>query len=144
MLSEVSIICASTRLHYLNPAKLEYDKFISYANEPLCNLSFRHSEIGVHQVQGVDIFDSLRELRKILYEQYDVYLLCAGSRVDTYPSGASRNMTGGRVQFIYTLGRDPTRSDEVKIFDSATPSQVGSVEEQLGYHDEWLRSVNLI
>lgn len=144
MISEIPIISASNRLIHPNQARLEYDKFIAYANELLCNLSFFHPEFGTHCVQGVDIFECLCKLREILHEQHDVYILCAGSRVDTYSSGAARNMSGGQVLFSYTFGKYPTRDDEVRIFDSTTPDKIGSLEEQFRYHDDWLRSMNLI
>lgn len=143
MMFEVAIIGASDHVIYSQKARLEYDKLIAYANEPLCNLSFSHPELETHQVQGVDIFECMFTLREILHEQHDIYLLCAGSRIDTYSAGAARNMSGGRILFIYTFGKCPTRADEVRIFDPASPDRVGSVEEQVRYHDEWLRSVGL-
>jgi hypothetical protein len=142
VISEVPIISAITHLPYSHKARLEYGKFIAYANAPPCDLSFIHPEIGTYQVQGVDIFECLFKLRKILHEQHDVYLLCAGSRIDTYSSGAARNMSGGRIQFIYTFGEYPTRANQVQIFDSTTSDKVGSLEEQIRYHNDWLKSVD--
>ncbi|MCY6493925.1 hypothetical protein [Leptolyngbya sp. GGD] len=144
MISDVPILHAASRSLYTHPARLEYDKFIAYADDSLCHLSFSHPEVQAHEVQGVDIFECLNKLRRILQDEYGLYLSCAGSRIDTYSSGAARNMSGGRVLFIYTLGQYPTRSNEVRIFDPAPPEKVGSLEEQQRYHDDWLKSINLI
>ncbi|MBL1178741.1 hypothetical protein [Pantanalinema sp. GBBB05] len=144
MISEVPIIDASNRLVHPSQARLKYDKYVAYANEPLCNLSCFHPEFGTYHVEGVDIFECLCKLRQILHERHNVYILCAGSRIDTYSSGAARNMSGGRVLFSYILGKFPTRDDEVRIFDLTTPNKVGSPEEQLRYHMDWLKSMNFI
>ena len=48
---------------------------------------------------GVDLFAAFLELREEL-EKAGHLLLCAGSRVDVWPSGMSRSMCGGVRAYI--------------------------------------------
>ncbi|WP_309736981.1 hypothetical protein [Chamaesiphon sp. OTE_75_metabat_556] len=88
-----------------------------------------------------DVFRCLTQLRLELAK--DGYkILCAGARIDVYPSGMSRDMGGGVVANVLSskaekTDLDPTVEGEnaelVHIFDYAEPDLIVSVEEQFNY-----------
>lgn len=119
---------------------IEYDRTIAYAGEELCILSFKQDELGEHSFKGIDIFESFCKLRKFL-EEKGLKILCRGAQYNVYPSSASRNMTGGYKLYIYRMGEHPQRTDMVKIFDPADVNEVGTVQEQIDYHNRWIESV---
>lgn len=87
---------------------------------------------------GEDLFEALIALRKEL-EKTGYRLLCAGARVDVFPSGMSRSMGGGRKAYITQLGEPAT--DTIDIFAEAEPGAVGTVEQQKEFHTKWIRSL---
>jgi hypothetical protein len=81
-----------------------------------------------------DIFECFNQLRLEL-AKHDLKVLCAGARIDVYPSGMSRNMGGGVVAQVSSI--DSTSGEEdvqlVNIFDYAEPDLIVSVEKQFNY-----------
>lgn len=88
--------------------------------------------------EGSDLFDALMILRKHL-ERSGFRLLCAGARRDTYPSGMARSMGGGRKAYVFELSKPAT--ELVDIFAEARPEQVGSVDEQQLFWQQWMTSL---
>lgn len=84
------------------------------------------------------MFDALIVLRKQL-ESAGLRLLCAGARRDAYPSGMARSMGGARKAYIFGLGKPAT--ELVDIFAEAQPEQVGTVDEQQRYRQQWMASL---
>lgn len=121
---------------------ISYDRVVSYRGEPPCVLTFQSSELGEHQFSGIDVFECLCNLRRFL-EEKGWRILCNGARFDAYPSGMSRDMSGGHKLYIRKIGQHPQRSDLVKIFDKAEPEKIGTIEEQLSYYKQWLESISL-
>lgn len=82
-----------------------------------------------------DVFECLTQLRLEL-AKYGCKPLCAGARIDVYPSGMSRDMGGGKLLQVFSS--EPTNEwEDVKhvwIFDYAEPDLIASVEEQFNYH----------
>jgi hypothetical protein len=82
-----------------------------------------------------DVFECLTQLRLEL-AKYGCKPLCAGARIDVYPSGMSRDMGGGKLLQVFSS--EPTKEWEdvthVWIFDYAEPDLIASVEEQFNYH----------
>ena len=92
------------------------------------------------EATGVDLFDSLRNLRATL-EEDGIRILCAGARADVYPSGMSRTMSDGRKAYTLKLGLVAQRNDLVDIFSYASPREVGTVAEQRRFHEQWISSI---
>lgn len=88
--------------------------------------------------KGSDLFDALTILRKQL-ESDGFRLLCAGARRDAYPSGMARSMGGARKAYIFELGKPAT--ELVDIFTEARPEQVGTVEDQQRFRQQWMTSL---
>ena len=66
-------------------------------------------------------------------------LLCAGARRDAYPSGMARSMGGARKAYIFELGKPAT--ELVDIFAEAQPEQVGTMDEQQRFRQQWMTSL---
>lgn len=88
--------------------------------------------------EGDDLFEALIALRLKL-EETGYRVLCAGARVDVFPSGMSRNMGGARKAYITRLGEPATNL--IDIFDEAKAELVGTVEGQKEFHNKWGRSL---
>jgi len=79
---------------------------------------------------GADFFDSLQNLRGLL--EPDGQMLCVqGACRDVFPSGMSRQMSGGRSAYRFVAGRRPGREDLVDIFAPAACDRVVGVDEQI-------------
>lgn len=90
------------------------------------------------EVIGDDLFSCLSLIRED-FEREGAVLLCKGSKPNVWPSGMSREMSGGRMGYTMEFGK-PTRRDQmVDIFDHASPDEVGSVQEQRDFIREWRR-----
>lgn len=84
------------------------------------------------------LFDALIVLRKQL-ESAGFRLICAGARRDAYPSGMARSMGGARKAYILELGKPAT--ELVDIFAVTESEQVGTVQEQKCYRQQWMASL---
>jgi hypothetical protein len=84
---------------------------------------------SVFQAQEFDIFECLIAIRRQL-EPMNWVLCCAGARADVWPSGMSRDMSGGRRAYVHVAGRRPSFEDLVDIFDPADCGDVVSVDAQ--------------
>jgi hypothetical protein len=84
---------------------------------------------------GEDVFECLTQLR-IELAKYGYKPLCAGARLDVYPSGMARDMGDGLSAQV--ISSEPTNDWEdiqhVSIFDYAEPDLIASVEEQFNYY----------
>jgi hypothetical protein len=83
-----------------------------------------------YSAAGYDLFDALTTLRRSL--ESDGWLICcAGASRDVYPSGMSRQMSGGRAAYRHVTGRQPGQADLVDILDAVDPVEVVGVDAQL-------------
>jgi hypothetical protein len=89
---------------------------------------------------GEDLFEAQITLRAEL-EKAGHKILCAGSRIDVYPSGMSRFMAGGRKAYVTELGFPVTKL--VDMLDYAGPESIGSIEQQRQFHQEWIKSLKM-
>lgn len=87
---------------------------------------------------GDDLFDAMIALRREM-EQKGARLLCVGARIDTYPSGMARSMGAARKVYKTRLGHSATELFD--IFDEADADHVGTIEQQLNFHNEWIESL---
>jgi hypothetical protein len=95
---------------------------------------------GAREYEGIDLFEAMIAFRREL-DGSGSQLLCAGARVDVFPSGMSRSMSGGRRAYKNRLGIHAAKSDLVDIFEYTEPEFVSSVERQMEFHKEWTASL---
>jgi hypothetical protein len=103
-------------------------------------IDFTSSVHHTRRYEGHDLFECLTLLRQDL-ETEGWYILCAGARIDVYPSRMARDMGGGRKAYVMRLGVPAKSDDLVDTFATAQIEQVGTVEEQLAYYERWLKSL---
>jgi hypothetical protein len=113
---------------------------IEIAQAPNWKLIFSGAGLTNHQFSGDDLFDALISMRLTL-EKIGVQTLCAGARRDVFPSGMSRDMSGGRKAYATRLGAPALRADLLDIFDYSDVDSVGSVEQQKMFHEKWIASL---
>jgi hypothetical protein len=80
-----------------------------------------------------DVFECLTQLRLEL-AKYGYKPLCAGARLDVYPSGMCRDMGDGLSAYVLTPKKQTDLKDLVDIFEYAEPDLIASVEEQYNYY----------
>lgn len=110
----------------------------TFTTQPPYTIEFSHAELGAERFTGEDLFDCLTALREFL-AQHDICPLCAGARVDAYPSRMSRQMSGGRKVYIMEMGKPAEQLAD--IFDAAPPEKVASIDAQREYFQEWVKSL---
>jgi len=113
---------------------------LTYETGNICSIEFASSFCSGIAFSGRDLFDALVGLRLHL-EKDGWYLLCAGSRLNAYPSGMSRDMSKGRRLSLLFLGTPARREDKADIFDPAEIEDVSDVETQKAYFERWLKSL---
>ncbi|CAN3985909.1 hypothetical protein [Kitasatospora purpeofusca] len=104
-------------------------------NGEVPGIVLRSSDGTAWSAEGDDIFDALSHIR-LQIEPLGYQLLCNGARIDAYPSGMSRDMSGGTVLYVLKLGRGAQQ--RVSIFDRAAPASVGTVAAQREFFESWL------
>ncbi len=100
---------------------------------------FSGLELKKYEFSGDDLFEALIALRLEL-EKFGAQLLCVGARSNTFPSGMSRDMGGGRKASVARIG-SPMNEDLFDILDYAEPESVGSVAEQQAFYKEWVEAL---
>src|SRR6266545_3267814 len=90
---------------------------------------------------GPDFFESLCAIREHELEPRGIIPLCNGARLDVYPLGMSRSMSGARTASVLKMDHQTERADLVGIFASASADSVTTVHEQREYFREWCKSV---
>lgn len=90
--------------------------------------------------EGYDLFEALIALRRAVDAEGGL-ILCAGARVDVFPSPMARDMGPARRAYILTLGKPGRTEDLVDIFEPAEAAQIGSVEAQAEYYESWTKSL---
>jgi hypothetical protein len=97
-------------------------------------------ECSVYKISGQDNypFSALLIIRKEL-EKMEFKILCNGSRLDVYPSGAA---LGSLKAYALKMGKVATRNDLVSIFEATNDvRKIATVDEQKEYYRKWLDSV---
>jgi len=97
-----------------------------------CNLQ----EFGA---TGEDFFSAFADVRSQL-EPFKIRVLCYGACRNVYPSGMLRDMANGLKAYKLSLGKKPDRSDVVGIFDKGPEMDIGSVDDQRRFYDQWFNS----
>lgn len=113
---------------------------LSFSRKEPWHLLFEGNEMPEIIFDNADLFECLTNLRLKL-EISNLLILCNGSVRNIYPSGMSREMSGGRLAYRIHLGKPTTRDDIIDIFEPASPSDVVKVIEQEEFHQQWMRSL---
>jgi hypothetical protein len=119
------------------PNRTVLDCVVKVSRNP-CRLIFSGPEMQKSEFSKNDLFDALIALRKELGKM-GCQILCAGARVDVFPSGMGRDMGRGRKAYVLRLGQPAT--ELLDIFEYAPPEMVGSVEQQRAFHTKWVESL---
>ena len=112
---------------------------VKHAVAPPWFIELSLDELHDTKFEGSDLFDCLCSLRSKL-DVLGIKMLCNGARIDTYPSPMLQS-SGARKVYITTLGKQALRENLVNIFDEALPEKIGTVEQQIGYHNKWIESL---
>lgn len=112
----------------------------TFTTRPPYTIEFSYAGLGAQRFTGEDLFDCLTAVREFL-AQHDICPLCAGARVDAYPSRMSRQMSGGRKVYLMEMGAPAEQLAD--IFDEAPAEKVGSIDAQRQYFQEWLVSLQV-
>ncbi len=104
------------------------------------NLNFSGLDLDKQEFSAGDTFANLCELRLEL-EKIGAQALCAGARIDVWPSGMSRGMGSGARAYITRRTGPSSQEDNINIFDYAPPELVGSVVQQTEFHKVWRESM---
>ncbi|MEY9969023.1 hypothetical protein ABIA33_007110 [Streptacidiphilus sp. MAP12-16] len=90
---------------------------------------------------GDDYFTALQDLRLSL-DAEGLRLLCAGARVDAYPSPMMFDMFRGLTVYIHRMNRQASR--KAQLFSPAKASKIATVGAQNAFHDRWLAGRKII
>jgi len=105
---------------------------------PPWRLIFSGAGIERREFEATDLFEALKALRLVL-EGMEAQLLCAGARLDVFPSAMARDMGGARRAYITRPGSPA--SELIDILDDASPDLVASVGDQKTFHEKWFLSL---
>lgn len=95
--------------------------------------------LGTTKFEGSDLFDCLRSLRSRL-EILGIKILCNGARIDAYPSPMLQS-SGARKVYLTIIGKQALRENLVNVFDETDAAHIGTVEQQIDYHNKWIDSL---
>ena len=112
---------------------------LTWSDHEPWRVGWQHMCLGEQSFEAQDLFAALQSIRHYL-AMHGWRLLCYGARNDVYPSGMSRESTGGRTAYILSIGQRTQRSDLVDIFNPTTDDHIGTVSEQETYYCAWLKS----
>jgi hypothetical protein len=94
---------------------------------------------GRLRAEAEDLFECLVKLRTEL-EKEGAKILCNGARVDAFPSGMAREMSGGKKVYLLKKGEPANPKDLVNTFDEAPIEQIASVADQRDSYLAWIKS----
>jgi hypothetical protein len=105
-----------------------------------CAVTFRHEQFGEQRFEGNDYFAALVRLRYFL-EERECRILCQGARKEAHPSAMQRDTAEGLAAYILHLGRPGRTDDVVNTFAEVPAEQVGTIEQQRAFYQQWLQSL---
>ncbi|MFW0754935.1 hypothetical protein ACN1C3_09285 [Pseudomonas sp. H11T01] len=88
---------------------------------------------------GSDFYDCLSHIRA---DHRDITFLCKGAKINVHPSSMSSQMSLGIKAYELTLGKAPSLSDVVSIFDYEENNLTNDPEIQKGFYRLWLETDN--
>lgn len=116
-----------------NEAVLELEE-----DNDICRILFLLREYSV-TVEAENYFYALLELRKKL-EAQNIKILCKGASRNVYPSPMILSMGEAIKAYQLTMGKQARMSDLVNIFAPCEVDEYATIEEQLIFYNDWLRS----
>ena len=116
-----------------NKAVLELEE-----DNDICRILFLLRDYSV-TVEAENYFFALLELRKKL-EAQNIKILCKGASRNVYPSPMILSMGEAIKAYQLTMGKQARMSDLVNIFAPCEVDEYATIEEQLIFYNDWLRS----
>ncbi|MET6997066.1 hypothetical protein [Chitinophaga defluvii] len=89
---------------------------------------------------GTDLYECLQLCRKRL-EGDGIFILCNGSRIDTYPSRQLRDTSNGVRTYLLEAGKTP--SIILNLLDF-TECNIGTIQEQNNYYKKWKDDLKIL
>jgi hypothetical protein len=97
-------------------------------------------EDGFNEIYtGNDFYDCLSHIRA---DHRDITFLCKGAKVNVHPSSMSSQMSLGIKAYELTLGKAPSLSDVVSIFDYEEDNLTNDPKIQKDFYRLWLETDN--
>lgn len=90
-----------------------------------------------YEVESSDVFNALLEIRKET-EPKGIKFLIQGCRKNCWPSGMSLSMSNGMKVYEMQLAPD-IHPKLVDTFDEALEVEVGTLQEQKSFQEEWFQ-----
>ncbi len=113
----------------------------NYTDSSPWSINIDCGDNGAFQSEGNDLFESCINIRQQLSSK-EIVLLCNASRRNIFPSPMLRQSSGGKKAYLLRLGVPARREDIVNIFDSVEINNVDTIENQKGFYDQWLKSLD--
>ena len=111
---------------------------IELEEDAVCKISYDDGKNRI-SVEADHFWGALINLRQIL-ELKNIRLLCKGCSKNVYPSPMILDMGDARVAYRMILGQQVHKEDLVYIFDSCTPQEYATIEEQEEFYHRWCNS----
>jgi hypothetical protein len=88
------------------------------------------------RINGLDIYEAFNSYR-IRLEHESKFIMCNGSRFDTFPSGNLRGMSNGTKTYLLEFGKKPSRI--LNLLDESTEN-IATQKKQFEFYKNWLKS----
>lgn len=108
-------------------------------NEDIFSLEIK-CMFGEFTAQDEDVFSALVQLREQL-ESKELYILCEGSALNVYPSPMQFSCGNTIKAYRMEFGKQSLNENLVYIFDVIDSSKVATVQEQLEFNSQWIKSL---
>ena len=126
-------------IKFLFPSGELKNIIVKFSNSPPWFIEASLEELNISKIEGSDLFDCLLSLRSRL-DILGIKILCNGARIDAYPSPMLQS-SGARKVYITEIGKQAIRENLVNIFDESDADKVGTVDQQINYHNKWIDSL---
>lgn len=94
----------------------------------------------IYSYSGIDLYECLQWYRSQL-ENEDIFILCNGSKIDTYPSGQLRDMSNGIHTYLLEMNKAPSIILNLLGFSD---HNIGTIQEQNDYYKKWKDGLRML
>jgi hypothetical protein len=108
---------------------------LTFTTCPPWAISAECDKLGRIDVHGSDLFECLSQIR-LQVEKIGCRLACNGSRLDVWPSGMARDMSGAKLAYEIS---STMQKKLVRIFDEAPSEKLATVAEQKRWCSEIIK-----
>lgn len=128
-------------LECVDGAGARLDCTVGWADGPLRQVTVTVPGRGLQlRAEEVDLFGAFLQVRRQL-EGRGLRLVCAGARLDCWPSAMARQMGMGETAYLLRPGVHAGVEERVYLFARTEPERVGTVAQQEAAYRCWLDSL---